>query len=84
VGRAAVRTIQAGVPLYASMLVAPREVERGDKVSVEVSSGAATLVFDALAESSGRAGESIVVRNPENGRRLKVRVEAPGKVSMKV
>jgi flagella basal body P-ring formation protein FlgA len=84
VGRAPVRIIHLGEPLYASMLVAPREVERGDHVTVEVSSGAARLVFDALAESPGRAGESILVRNPENGHCFKVRVEARGKVSIKV
>ena len=31
--------IPTGVPIFASMLVAPREVERGDKVKVEVTSG---------------------------------------------
>jgi flagella basal body P-ring formation protein FlgA len=82
-GRAALRAIQPGVPIYAFMLVTPREVERGDKVKVEVSSGAAVLRFEALAESSGHTGESILVRNPGNGRRFRVRVEARGKVSIK-
>jgi flagella basal body P-ring formation protein FlgA len=77
------RAIHAGEPVYASMLVAPREVERGDKVAVEVSSGAAMLAFEATAESSGRTGDSIVVRNPENGRLFSAKVEAKGKVSVK-
>jgi len=84
VGRATVRTIEPGAPIYASMLEAPLAVERGDKVTVEVTSGAAVLVFEALAESSGRAGESILVRNPENGHYFRVRVDARGKVSIKV
>jgi flagella basal body P-ring formation protein FlgA len=84
VGRAATRTIEPGVPIYASMLEVPLAVERGDTVTVEVTSGAAMLVFEALAESPGRAGESILIRNPENGRYFRARVEARGKVSIRV
>ena len=84
VGRAAMRTIEPGVPIYASMLEAPLAVERGETVTVEVTSGAAMLVFEALAESPGRAGESILIRNPENGRYFRARVEARGKVSIRV
>ena len=65
------------------MLTTPREVERGDKIAVEVSSGGALLAFEATAESSGRAGDSIVVRNPENGRLFQAKVEGKGKVWVK-
>jgi flagella basal body P-ring formation protein FlgA len=65
------------------MLAAPRDVERGDQVAVEVSSGGARLAFEATAESSGRAGDSIVIRNPANGGMFQARVEAKGKVSVK-
>jgi flagella basal body P-ring formation protein FlgA len=82
VGRAPVRTISAGSPLFASMLVAPREVDRGDKVEVEASSGNASIAFEATAESPGRMGESILVRNPENGQYFRARVEGKGKVSV--
>jgi len=30
--------------------------------------GGAILDFDATAESSGRAGDSILMKNPDNGR----------------
>jgi flagella basal body P-ring formation protein FlgA len=82
-GKKPLRTIRAGEPIYASMLTTPREVERGDKIAVEVSSGGATLAFEAMAESSGRAGDSIVVRNPENGRLFQAKVDGKGKVSVK-
>lgn len=61
----------------------PREVERGDKVQVEVLTGGVVLAFDAFAETSGRAGEGVLVKNPENGRLFRARVDFKGKVSVK-
>lgn len=58
----------------------PREVERGDRVAVEVRSGPALLKFDGAAESGGKAGETVSVRNPVNGARFRARVVAKGKV----
>jgi hypothetical protein len=58
----------------------PREVERGDAVAVEVRSGSALLKFDGAAESGGKAGEVVSVRNPANGARFRARVVAKGKV----
>ncbi|HEV2201294.1 MAG TPA: flagella basal body P-ring formation protein FlgA [Bryobacteraceae bacterium] len=56
------------------------DIQRGQKVAVEVTSGAARLRFDADAESSGRAGDTVLIRNPENGRLFQARVEGKGKV----
>jgi flagella basal body P-ring formation protein FlgA len=83
-GKMPLRTIQPGIPISASMLIAPREIERGDKVMVEVLSGAARLSFEATAESSGRAGDAILVRNPSNGRLFPARIAAKGKVRVKL
>ncbi len=69
-------TVWARVKLEAP----PREVERGDVVAVEVSSGAARLKFEAPAESGGKTGEAVLVRNPANGARFRARVVAKGKV----
>jgi len=69
-------TVWARVKLEAP----PREVERGDLVAVEVHSGAALVRFEAAAESGGKAGELVVVRNPANGARFHARVVAKGKV----
>jgi hypothetical protein len=57
-----------------------REVERGDAIKVEVTSGAARLAFEAVAESAGRQGDSVLVRNPENGHLFQAKVLQTGKV----
>jgi hypothetical protein len=49
-------------------------------VAVEVRSGAALLKFEAAAESGGKAGELVAMRNPANGARFRARVVAKGKV----
>jgi hypothetical protein len=71
-------TVWARVKLEAP----PREVERGDTVAVEVASGAALLKFEAAAESGGKAGDMVLVRNPANGARFRARVVAKGKVEV--
>jgi hypothetical protein len=58
------------------------EVTRGERVHVEVLSGAAKIHFEANAESSGRAGDSVLIRNPANGRLFQAKVSARGKVSV--
>jgi flagella basal body P-ring formation protein FlgA len=78
--RKAARFIRAGEPIFASMLTAPHDVERGETVTVRVTAGETELTFDAVAESSGRAGESVLIRNPDNGRFFQARIESKGKV----
>jgi flagella basal body P-ring formation protein FlgA len=82
-GRLPIRAIKAGEPIFASMLMAPREVERGDKVSVEVISGEARVLFDAAAETAGRLGELVLVRNPQNGKPFQARVDGKDKVAIR-
>jgi flagella basal body P-ring formation protein FlgA len=79
-GRIPHRAIKPGEPIFASMLAIPHEVERGAKVKVEVLSGEARVSFDTIAETSGRVGESVLIRNPETGRYFQARVEGQGKV----
>jgi flagella basal body P-ring formation protein FlgA len=79
-GRRPVRTLAAGTPIAGAMLTIAHDVERGDRISVEVKVGGAILDFDATAESSGRAGESILVRNPENGRSFLAVIQDKGHV----
>jgi len=79
-GRIPRRAIVAGTPLPASLLLPAHEIGRGETVDVEVSSGAAQLRFQARAESSGNAGDSVLLRNPSTGRTFSGRVEARGKV----
>jgi flagella basal body P-ring formation protein FlgA len=78
--RKAARFIRAGEPVFANMLSAVHDVERGDTVTVRVKVGETELTFEAVAESSGRAGESVLIRNPDNGRLFQARIESKGKV----
>lgn len=57
-------------------------IKPGDTVRVRVQSGGILLAFDAAAQGSGHVGETILVRNPENGRRFRATIDAPGKVSI--
>lgn len=55
-------------------------IERGERVQVEVRSGTARLGFEANTASSGHTGDSVLVRNPENGRLFSAVVQGKGKV----
>ncbi len=72
--------IGAGAESVAAPLAKRHDVERGEQVTVEVTSGAARLAFSATAQSSGSRGESVLVRNPDNGRLLQGQVIASRKV----
>lgn len=67
----------------AAVRVGPPEIQRGDKVEVRVISGSVLLKFEAEAMSSAHVGESVIVLNPESGRRFVARVEDKGKVVVK-
>ncbi len=56
------------------------DVQRGERVAVEVLSGSALLRFLADAETSGHVGDSVLIRNPETGKLFQAKVEAKGKV----
>jgi hypothetical protein len=69
------RTIRPVTPI-------PPAVKRGDKVAVIVTTGSVLLTFESEAESSGRVGDSVIVRNPANGNRFVARVQDQGKVTV--
>jgi flagella basal body P-ring formation protein FlgA len=79
-GRRPVRTLVAGTPIAPPMLMIAHDIERGDRVAVEVKVGSAILDFQATAESSGRAGDSIMIKNPENGRSFQAKIQDKGHV----
>jgi flagella basal body P-ring formation protein FlgA len=82
VGMVPRRTIREGEPVREWLLTIPREVSRGEEVEVRVESGEARLSFIAKAETGGRAGDHVLVKNPENGQRFAARVESKGKVTV--
>ena len=55
---------------------------RGETVRVEVSSGGAHLEFEARAQASGSAGETIQILNPASKKLFPARVEGKGRVSV--
>jgi len=63
VGMVPLRPIAAGAALLPTLVSPRNDVNRGDLVEIEVRSGAARLVLTARAESGGRDGETIMVRN---------------------
>ena len=80
IGKRAKRSFKKGDMLAAALLECPKEIERGDKVDVLVSSGLAQLRLDAIAETSGQIGERIMIRNPSSGKRFQATVESKGHV----
>jgi flagella basal body P-ring formation protein FlgA len=79
-GKLPKRTIRTGEAIQPALLTEPKEVERGDSVAVTVDGGALELRFTGMAETSGRLGETVFVRNPENGKRVSAKVQERGKV----
>jgi flagella basal body P-ring formation protein FlgA len=64
VGRVARRPIRAGQEIVAQALEEAREIRAGDTVRVFAMSGNARVTLDAVATSSGRKGDTIVLKNP--------------------
>lgn len=81
-GMVALRAIPAGTEIRPELLAPPNLVNRGDAVEVEVRSGGARLAFTGKAESSGRNGDLVAVRNPSSNRVFRARVDGKGKVTV--
>ena len=79
VGMTPVLPIAAGSVLRPELISRPNDVGRGDLVEIEVRSGAARLVLTARAESGGRNGETIAVRNLESNKVFSAQVAGKGK-----
>jgi len=75
--RPCARSSQGGIHLAQLML--PPDVNRGEMVEVEVRSGAAHLAFTGKAESAGRSGDTIVIRNLSSNKVFQARIEGKGK-----
>jgi flagella basal body P-ring formation protein FlgA len=82
VGQAPRRPIPAGAAIERQWLEAPSEVVRGERVRVEIRSGRARVILEGLAQSSGRRGDVIGIRNPDNGKILRATVVDRGRVAI--
>jgi len=79
-GMVPTRLIAAGSEIRPELLTRPNDVNRGDAVRVEVRSGAAHLALVGKAESAGRSGDFITVRNPSSNKTFRARIEDKGQV----
>jgi len=66
--------IAAGTAVAPDLLDAPKEVESGDIVQVEVQSGAAHLALEGRAQSAGSRGQAIPIRNLATGKSFSARI----------
>jgi flagella basal body P-ring formation protein FlgA len=82
IGLVVVRPVSAGAEIRSEFLTPPNQVNRGDTVAVEVHSGGARLAFSGKAESSGRNGDLVAVRNPTSNRIFQARVDGRDKVTV--
>lgn len=72
------RYISANTPVWSDSIDPPLDITKGDRVSVTVSSGQAMISIDAEAETSGRRGDPVALKNLESGKVFKARIDAPG------
>jgi len=79
-GKIARQSILAGHEFVLATLQDPKEVNKGDQVHVSVVDGAAALSLSAVAGSSGKKGDTILVHNPTTGRNFRAVVEEKGQV----
>jgi flagella basal body P-ring formation protein FlgA len=80
VGRVTRRPIPAGTAIERQWLDAPADVVRGEHVRLEIRCGGARVILDGQAQSSGRRGEVIGIRNPANGKILRATIADRGRV----
>jgi len=79
-GRIALRNISAGAEIHLGQLQAPFDVKRGEVVQVEARSGPARVSLTAKAETAGRTGDLVTVRNLHSNRLFQARVAGKDKV----
>jgi len=84
VGRSARRRIAAGQVIAARNLGVPPAVQSGEMVEVEVRAGLAKLRLTSQAETGGRTGERILMRNQSTGRKYSAEVVGPGKAVVRI
>lgn len=79
IGMLPLRSVTSGGEVRPDNLTRPNDVSRGDLVVIEVRSGNTRLTFSGRAESAGRTGDMIAVRNPESNKIFRARICAKDK-----
>jgi flagella basal body P-ring formation protein FlgA len=78
------QSVGKGGAIEASALQSPPLIEEGAVVGVVAQAGGASVRIHAIAERTGRRGESITVRNTENGKRIRVVITGAGEARVAV
>ena len=84
VGRMPRRTLREGLPVFRADLIEPFQVQRGDLVDVTAIAGAAQLHLPALAETPGRQGDMVSLKNQHSGKSFLARIEGKDKALLMV
>ncbi|HQT46413.1 MAG: flagella basal body P-ring formation protein FlgA [Acidocella sp. 20-63-7] len=79
-GSNATMSIPAGGIINTADIAEPVVVKAGQTVSVQVISGGVDLSVNAVADETGRIGDTILLTNPSSGRRFSAQVTANGPV----
>ncbi len=80
VGKVARRNILKGEKFALDLLDDPPDVLRGERVQVKVLDGMACLFLDAVAQSSGKRGDKILLHNASSGRNFRAVIAQKGLV----
>lgn len=79
-GASAIMSVAAGSVLNPADIAEPVMVKAGQTVSVQVISGGVQLSLNAVADETGRIGDTILFTNPSSGRRFSAQITATGPV----
>lgn len=82
VGLVLKRSLAAGAVIYPSHLNQPILIKRGSAVTIAAAADGVEVTVPGIAQSDGRAGQFISVRNTITGRRLTARVIDKGRVEV--
>ena len=74
--------IPANSPVWSDSIDPPFDITKGDRITVTVNSGLAKISIDAEAETSGRRGDPVALKNLESGKLFRARIDAPGQAAL--
>jgi flagella basal body P-ring formation protein FlgA len=75
IGRVPRRALRAELPVFRTDLMEPYQIQRGETVQVTAISGATQLTLAAVAQNSGRQGDTISLKNERSGKVFLGRIE---------
>jgi flagella basal body P-ring formation protein FlgA len=80
IGASATMSLPTGTIVTSDNIAEPVVVKAGQTVSVSVISGGVNVSINAVADETGRIGDTILLTNPSSGRRFSALVTADGPV----